>query len=78
MRNLDGGGWNRSAQKGFLSGPGGRPAQPKQNFLLRFINTQILAPEHRAGNISIAWGVSVFVAGIVAARNFGDLITPVF
>ena len=45
---------------------------------MRFINTQILAPEYRAGNLSILWGVSVFTAGIIAARKFGDLITPVF
>ncbi|KAJ9478258.1 hypothetical protein PHBOTO_001826 [Pseudozyma hubeiensis] len=67
-----------SAQKGFLSSPsGGRPA-PKQNFLVRFINTQILAPEYRPGNLSIVWGLSVFTAGIIVARKFGDLITPVF
>ncbi|SOV04444.1 uncharacterized protein UDID_17090 [Ustilago sp. UG-2017a] len=37
---------------------------------------EILAPEHRAGNLSIVWGLSVFTAGIIAARKFGDLITP--
>ncbi|SNX83221.1 uncharacterized protein MEPE_01927 [Melanopsichium pennsylvanicum] len=67
-----------SAQKGFLSSPSGRTAAPKSNFLIRFINQQILAPEHRAGNLSIIWGLGVFTAGIIAARKFGDLITPVF
>ncbi|KAJ1027402.1 hypothetical protein NDA18_003408 [Ustilago nuda] len=67
-----------SAQKGFLSSPAGRPAPKQCNFLARFINNQILAPEHRAGNLSIVWGLSVFTAGIIAARKFGDLITPVF
>lgn len=69
-----------SAQKGFLSSPSGagRPAAKQSNFIVRFINNQILAPEHRAGNLSIVWGVSVFAAGIIAARKFGDLITPVF
>ncbi|CBQ71880.1 conserved hypothetical protein [Sporisorium reilianum SRZ2] len=68
-----------SAQRGFLSSPGGRPAaKPQQNFLVRFINTQILAPKHRAGNLSLVWGLSVFTAGIIVARKFGDLITPVF
>lgn len=68
-----------SAQKGFLSSPsGGRPTPKQSNFIVRFINTQILAPEHRAGNLSIVWGLSVFTVGIIAARKFGDLITPVF
>ncbi|TKY86820.1 hypothetical protein EX895_004461 [Sporisorium graminicola] len=68
-----------SAQRGFLSSPGGRPApKAQQNFLIRFINNQILAPEHRPGNLSIVWGLSVFTAGIIVARKFGDLITPVF
>ncbi|PWZ00596.1 hypothetical protein BCV70DRAFT_211412 [Testicularia cyperi] len=67
-----------SAQRGFLSSPAGRPQQPKANFLMRFINNEILAPEKRPGNISIAWGLTVFAAGIIAARKFGDLITPVF
>ncbi|KAF6767121.1 hypothetical protein PSEUBRA_002720 [Kalmanozyma brasiliensis GHG001] len=67
-----------SAQKGFLSSGNGRPAPKQQNFLVRFINQQILAPEHRPGNLSIVWGLTVFTAGIVVARKFGDLITPVF
>ncbi|KIS70493.1 uncharacterized protein UMAG_11889 [Mycosarcoma maydis] len=70
-----------SAQKGFLSsasGPAANRTTPKPNFLVRFINQHILAPEHRPGNLSILWGVSVFTTGIIIARKFGDLITPVF
>ncbi len=57
---------------------GRSPSRQAANFLVRFINQQILAPEHRPGNLSILWGVTVFTAGIIAARKFGDLITPVF
>ncbi|EPQ28743.1 uncharacterized protein PFL1_03546 [Pseudozyma flocculosa PF-1] len=69
-----------SAQPGFLtspSGAGGAQKRPRSWFS-HFLATQVLAPEHRVGNLSILWGLSVFTAGIVFVRKAGDLITPVF
>ncbi|PWN53329.1 hypothetical protein IE53DRAFT_384175 [Violaceomyces palustris] len=67
-----------SAQPGFLNSSSGRVPKQSQSWLARFIQEEITHPEKRAGNLSIAWGITVFAAGIIFVRKAGDLITPVF
>ncbi|KAG7548989.1 hypothetical protein FFLO_03102 [Filobasidium floriforme] len=43
-----------------------------------FWNDQVVNPEHRAGNINIAIGVTTFALGVLAVRNFGGILVPGF
>ncbi|KAH7097086.1 hypothetical protein BKA62DRAFT_717508 [Auriculariales sp. MPI-PUGE-AT-0066] len=54
------------------------PVQPpkNENAVQRFIREEILSPEHLAGNITIATGVGLFVAGIAIVRTWGELMIP--
>ncbi|RUP47669.1 hypothetical protein BC936DRAFT_145470 [Jimgerdemannia flammicorona] len=47
-------------------------SQPTSNFLTRFVRSELLAPEKRAGNINIAISLTVFASAIVFLRNFGE------
>ncbi|KZV94782.1 hypothetical protein EXIGLDRAFT_644857 [Exidia glandulosa HHB12029] len=42
----------------------------------RFMREEIWAPEKLPGNISIATGVGLFVAGVVVVRTWGELMIP--
>ncbi|KAJ7594479.1 hypothetical protein C8J56DRAFT_777132 [Mycena floridula] len=49
---------------------------PNESAFGRFLRTEVFAPEKRAGNISIATGVSLFLGGVAAIRLWGELIVP--
>lgn len=49
---------------------------PHESALARFMREQLWAPEKIPGNISIVTGVGMFVAGIVVARRWGELMVP--
>ncbi|RUS23035.1 hypothetical protein BC937DRAFT_93078 [Endogone sp. FLAS-F59071] len=49
-------------------------SQPTSNFFTRFVRSELLAPEKRSGNISIAISLTVFASAIVFLRNFGELL----
>ncbi|KAI6038544.1 hypothetical protein EDC04DRAFT_1951321 [Pisolithus marmoratus] len=49
---------------------------PNESALSRFMRDEIFAPEKVPGNISIVTGVVVFVAGVFAARTWGDILVP--
>lgn len=66
-----------SGQPGFLNARKQAPP-PSVSWIRRFIREEVTSPEKRAGNISLAWGITVFAAGIAFARNAGDLLVPVF
>lgn len=68
-------------QPGFLnSGRRGPPPAPKSsNPLVRFWREEIVNPEKAGGNIAIAWGVGVALAGVTLIRTLGkDLLVPQF
>lgn len=71
-----------NAQPGFLNASGRRgPAPPPKssNPLVRFWNEEIVNPEKQPGNMAIAWGVAVALAGITVIRTVGkDLLVPAF
>ncbi|KAK9764430.1 hypothetical protein K7432_008054 [Basidiobolus ranarum] len=50
--------------------------QPKDsgNIVTKFIKNEILAADKRAGNLNVAFGVTIFGASVVLLRNFGDLL----
>ncbi|PWN27996.1 hypothetical protein BDZ90DRAFT_259827 [Jaminaea rosea] len=62
-------------QPGFLNGPGrrgGPPAPPRSsNPIARFWAEEIVHPEKLPGNMAIAYGTAIAVAGVLFIRTLG-------
>ena len=43
---------------------------------LRFLRTEVFAPEKLPGNVSILTGATLFFGGIAALRTWGELMVP--
>lgn len=43
---------------------------------LRFLRTEVFAPEKLPGNLSILTGATLFFGGIAALRTWGELMVP--
>ncbi|KAF9235086.1 hypothetical protein BU15DRAFT_51798 [Melanogaster broomeanus] len=49
---------------------------PNESAFSRFLREQLWAPEKLPGNISILTGVTMFAAGVFAARTWGEVLVP--
>ncbi|TDL22437.1 hypothetical protein BD410DRAFT_262122 [Rickenella mellea] len=47
---------------------------PNETTISRFIREEIVAPQHLPGNVNIVAALCLFVGGIVAVRQFGDIL----
>ncbi|UZJ56208.1 hypothetical protein CBS101457_005528 [Exobasidium rhododendri] len=62
-------------QPGFLNKPRAREAPKSRNFLVKFWQDEVTNPE----NLSLVWGTTVFVAGVIFTRTIAkDTIVPMF
>ncbi|CAO1632749.1 unnamed protein product [Parajaminaea phylloscopi] len=68
-----------NAQPGFLNASRRQPQPaPASNFLVRFWREQIAHPEKQAGNLAIAWGLGIALAGVTFIRTVGkEVLVPV-
>jgi hypothetical protein len=48
----------------------------EQGFVGKFIQEEVMNPEKFAGNLSIVASVGLFVADVVFARNWGEILLP--
>ena len=68
----------QNAVPGLFAAPPPRRAihDPSESAFSRFVREEIWAPEKLPGNIGIVTGTVVFVAGVFAARTWGDILVP--
>ncbi|KAI5119218.1 hypothetical protein M0805_007729 [Coniferiporia weirii] len=57
------------------SAPRGRLPDPNESWFSRVFREEIIAPQHLPGNISILTSTALFMGGIVALRQWGDVLT---